>query len=69
MPVKTEITAMDIIPDKVEELISITALDDITGLNTQPEFILKSKDEQRRIVLEAIGLLEELLDQSDRVRK
>ena len=69
MPVKTEITAMDIIPDKVEELISITALDDITVLNTQPEFILKSKDEQRRIVLEAIGLLEELLDQSDRVRK
>jgi len=67
MPVKTEITAMDIIPDKVEELISITALDDITVLNTQPEFILKSKDEQRRIVLEAIGLLEELLDQSDRV--
>jgi len=67
MPVKTEITAMDIIPDKVEELISITALDDITVLNTQPEFMLKSKDEQRRIVLEAIGLLEELLDQSDRV--
>ena len=51
---------MDIIPNKVETLLTIVLVDDSLIINETTEFFLLPKSEKKRIVKELKDLLEEL---------